>query len=283
VTVAASRDRSQIMVPAVRCARMSRQLMRMAAMAVVLLGFIGPVSAQEIPDLAVLPASAIASNPELVARRAALMQAREMLHGQVDSLNAQCRGVEVGSAAESSCENDKAALLSALNYHIQQSNDFNTAAQAVIVVLTPALPVPAAIVAPTSTPRVPTVVPDGVRIIKGINAFAPATAPQNSTQKATVVHYAQNAFGLQGVVFKGVVSIKTPDGQVFAGNRLAQAPPLEEGDIIETGKDGSAELSFDQNSSKELGYTGLIIGPNHVFELTRSKEFPVTDVMTKRG
>jgi hypothetical protein len=99
-------------------------------MTAVLLGLAAPAVAQLIPALTALPATLAASNPDLVGRRAALMQERATLHGKIDSLNAQCGAVEVGSAAEASCNSDQAALLSALTSHIQQSNAFNAAAQA---------------------------------------------------------------------------------------------------------------------------------------------------------
>jgi len=101
-------------------------------MAAALVGLVAPAPAQQIPGLIELPANVAASNPDLVARRAALVEERATLHGKVSSLKARCGAVEEDSAADAACEQDKAALLAALNTHIQKSNDFNAAAQAAI-------------------------------------------------------------------------------------------------------------------------------------------------------
>ena len=129
-------------------------------MAAVLQGLAGSASAQQIPALVALPATVAAANPDLVGRRAALKQERARLHGKIESLNARCDAVEEGSAAEASCKSDQAVLLSALNSHIQQSTDFNAAAQAAIVAAT------------SPAPPVPAVDAENVRIIRGINASA---------------------------------------------------------------------------------------------------------------
>jgi len=104
----------------------------MVVMAAILLGVTATASAQQIPALITLPPTVAASNPDLVGRRAALVQERTTLHGRIDSLNGRCDALKEGSAAEASCNSDQAALLAALNSHIQQSNDFNAAAQATI-------------------------------------------------------------------------------------------------------------------------------------------------------
>lgn len=105
---------------------------------------------------------------------------------------------------------------------------------------------------------------------------APASTPQNSPQKPITIHYAHNALGLREAEFNGVASITTADGQFFAGEHLVQAPPLGEGDRIDTGKDGSAKLIYDQNEGVELG-------PNSHFVLTNSKELPVPPAVSPRG
>src|SRR5438067_1941378 len=89
------------------------RLRLMAVMAAVLLGLATSVSAQQIPALTDLPATVAASHPDLVGRRAGLVQQRATLHGKIDSLNAKCGAVEEGSAAEASCKSDQATLLSA--------------------------------------------------------------------------------------------------------------------------------------------------------------------------
>lgn len=106
---------------------------RIAAMAAMLLGLAAPASAQQIPALVDLPSSAAASSPGLAARRAALLQERAALHGKIDAMNARCRAVEEGSAAEKACDIEQAALTNSLNSHVQQSQDFNAAAQAAVV------------------------------------------------------------------------------------------------------------------------------------------------------
>jgi len=103
-----------------------------AVMATMLLGLVTPAAGENIPALSVLPAAVAAFNPNLVARRATLIQERTTLHSKIDSLNAQCGAVEKGTGAEASCRKNQAPLLSALDYHIQQSKDYNAAVQAAI-------------------------------------------------------------------------------------------------------------------------------------------------------
>jgi hypothetical protein len=129
-----------------------------AAIAITLLALAPPTHAQPIPGLVELPADVTASNGDLARRRAALEQERARLHSQIEALNARCGSVAVGSAAEAACQTDQAALLAALRQHVQQSNDFNAAAQAA----TPA------------NPAQPTPALDGesLRVINGIEALA---------------------------------------------------------------------------------------------------------------
>jgi len=108
-------------------------------MAAALVSLGAPAPAQQIPGLIELSANVAAANSDLVMRRAALVQERTTLHGEDSSLRARCRAVEEGSAADAACEQDKAALLAAINTHIQKSNEFNAAAQAAMAVpLSPA-------------------------------------------------------------------------------------------------------------------------------------------------
>jgi hypothetical protein len=107
-----------------------------------------------------LPETVVASNPDLVVRRGALVQDRATLHGRIDSLNAQCGAVLEGSDAEASCKIKQGALQSALDSHIQQSKDFNSAAQAVIDAST------------NAAQPIPTLDPESARVINRINAFA---------------------------------------------------------------------------------------------------------------
>jgi hypothetical protein len=100
---------------------------------ILLLAVAAPVSAQEIPALTNLPAAVSASNHDLAGRRAALMHERDMLHGNIVSMNARCGAVEEGSAAEASCQKDQAELASALNAHIRESKDFNAVVHAAIM------------------------------------------------------------------------------------------------------------------------------------------------------
>jgi hypothetical protein len=142
-------------------------------MAIVLLGLATPAVAQEIPGLAELPASVAASNPGLASRRAALEQERAALHGQVEALNGSCTNVEVGSAAEASCNTEKATLTSALNFHIQASNEFNTAAQAAMALDTSVVDarnVPSGL--PKSVENQIPHTPAGDRVKKGFEAIA---------------------------------------------------------------------------------------------------------------
>lgn len=160
MTVLASYATFQVIGPVYRRVRNSGHLRRVAVIAAVLLSLVGLASAQQIPALTALPATVAASNPDLVGRRAVLVQERTTLHGRTDSLNTRCAAVREGSAAEASCNSDQGTLLTALDSHIQQSKDFNTAAQA-------------AIVASTSPARpIPTLDPESARLIKGMNALA---------------------------------------------------------------------------------------------------------------
>ena len=110
--------------------------------AAILLGLVTPILAQQIPPLTALAATLAASNPELARRRAALMQERTILHDKINGLNAKCAAVVKGSALAASCQKNQAELLSALNSHIRQSNDFNAAvAQAATVASTSPAPV----------------------------------------------------------------------------------------------------------------------------------------------
>jgi hypothetical protein len=135
------------------------QLICMIVLAAMLLGWATAGSAQQIPPLVALSATAAASNPVLVDRRAELLRDREALHGKIDSLNAQCGAVAEGSAAEATCKREQAALLGALNDHIQQSKEFNDAAQA-------------AIVSASQTAPAPFFGGKGAHVINGINALA---------------------------------------------------------------------------------------------------------------
>jgi hypothetical protein len=132
VTVLPTRARRRIMAPAYWLPRNLSYIKHTVVMATVLVSLAAPALAQQIPGLIELPANIAASNPDLVARRAALVQERAMLHGEDSSLRARCGAVEEGSVADATCEQDKAVLLAALNTHIQKSNDFNAAAQAAI-------------------------------------------------------------------------------------------------------------------------------------------------------
>ena len=106
-----------------------------SVLAILLGGVLAPILAQQIPALIVLPPNVAASNPDLAARRAELVQQRAALHGQVNALNARCASIVAGSAADASCQQEQAQLASALNAHIQKSNEFNAAAQGAIASL----------------------------------------------------------------------------------------------------------------------------------------------------
>ncbi len=103
--------------------------LRHAVLIVMLLSPLMPIFAQQIPALVVLPTHLVASNPGLASRRAVLVQERSTLHGKINSMNARCAAVERGSAADVACQRQQGELLTALNAHIQESNDFNAAVQ----------------------------------------------------------------------------------------------------------------------------------------------------------
>lgn len=146
-------------------------------MAIMLLGVAAPAMAQQIPGLVDLPASTAASNPDLAARRAALMQQRAALHDKIDGMNARCGAVEEGSAAEASCKSDQVALGTALNSHIQQSNEFNAAAQAAITASTSPGPAPLNETSVVDARNVPTGLP------KSVEAEIPDTPAGNRVRK----------------------------------------------------------------------------------------------------
>ena len=107
------------------------------------MGLVTPVAAQDIPALSVLSSTVTAANPELASRRATLAQQRAALHGKVNSLNAQCASVVNGSAVATACLKTQAELFAQLSTHIQESKDFNAAAQAATVAFTSPAPVSA--------------------------------------------------------------------------------------------------------------------------------------------
>jgi hypothetical protein len=129
--------------------------------AAMLLCLAAPAAAQQIPGLTDLPASAAALSPGLAARRAALLEERAALHEKIDGMNARCGAVEEGSAAEKACDIDQAALTNALNSHIQQSNNFNAAAEAAIL----------AAKNPTPNPLDDTAVVDARNVPSGLPKF----------------------------------------------------------------------------------------------------------------
>jgi len=131
---------------------------RLAIAVALLLGFAAPAWSQSIPALVDLPASAAASDPGLAGRRAALLQERATLRDQVKALNTRCLSVEVGSAAETSCNDDKASLVSALKIHVGATNDFNAAAPAA----TP----------PAASPARPALDAGSLQLINSIEAVA---------------------------------------------------------------------------------------------------------------
>ena len=122
---------------------MTARVSFIGGIAAILLGVATPTWAQQIPALTALPATLATSNPALASRRAALMQERTILHDEIDGLNAKCAAVAKGSAAATTCLKTQAELLAQLNTHIQESKDFNTAAQKATVVSTGPAPVPA--------------------------------------------------------------------------------------------------------------------------------------------
>jgi len=81
--------------------------------------------AQQIPALLDIPAAIAPAHPDLVERRANLVQVRDALRSRTASHNAECSSVEVGSAQDSSCTAARAALAADINRHIEASNVFN--------------------------------------------------------------------------------------------------------------------------------------------------------------
>jgi hypothetical protein len=96
------------------------------------IGFSAIAAAQKIPALLDLPSGIAASNPDLVQRRAELMQQRTTLHANIDEMNARCASVLSGSVAEESCHKNQAELLGTMDVHIQECNEFNTATEVAI-------------------------------------------------------------------------------------------------------------------------------------------------------
>ena len=125
--------------------------------AVLSFGVTAPAQAQTIPALTELTTSAATANPGLAGRRTDLVRERATLHGQIDALNGRCAAVVVGSAAETSCNDDQARLASDLASHIAGSNAFNAAAQTALA---------------ASAPSPPIMDPDTARVINGIEALA---------------------------------------------------------------------------------------------------------------
>jgi hypothetical protein len=107
-----------------------------AALVSLVIGFTNPGSAAPIPPLADVPQAVGAAHPELIARRANLVQARNVLRTRTVDHNARCRAVEAGSIEERSCADARATLAADLDRHIRDSELFNNAIGAATLALT---------------------------------------------------------------------------------------------------------------------------------------------------
>jgi len=81
--------------------------------------------ARELPLFLDIPAALAATHPDLVTRRANLVQARDALRNRTANHNAECDNVEVGSAQESSCIAARATLAADIDRHAEASDAFN--------------------------------------------------------------------------------------------------------------------------------------------------------------
>jgi hypothetical protein len=132
---------------------MIARLARLAAMAA-LIGLVTPALAQQIPALVDLPSDFAAARPDLVSRRATLMQERTSLRAKFDSHNARCSNVQEGSAQEATCRSAQGTLASNLGAHVRKTNEFNSGTRAGISAA--AKPKPVAVPADAPQPRAST-------------------------------------------------------------------------------------------------------------------------------
>jgi hypothetical protein len=101
----------------------------MAALAaLILIGFPLSAGAQSIPALDEISVPVATAHPQLAARHAALMQAREALRARAMAQRAQCGSVEEGSAAASACAASRDALVAEIRQHVADSVAFNAEA-----------------------------------------------------------------------------------------------------------------------------------------------------------
>lgn len=97
--------------------------------ALLMLGpFLGVAAAAAIPAIREIPAAVAAVHPELVSRRATLLQERSVLRQRDNEHNKQCSAVEQGSAADRLCLAARAALAADIDRHIKASNEFTVTA-----------------------------------------------------------------------------------------------------------------------------------------------------------
>ncbi len=93
----------------------------------------GANAADQIPRLVDVPLAIAGVHPELVNRRAKLMQQRVALHTRFQQHNSQCSSVVAGTAEDVACMSARSQLSAALKDHIAETSAFNEAVRAAAV------------------------------------------------------------------------------------------------------------------------------------------------------
>jgi hypothetical protein len=98
------------------------------AIVVAAAAYAGPVDAEQVPALLVIPPNIASSQPSLVNERTNLLKEREILHGNVIKLNDTCSAIQASDTEKvASCTALQQKLQTAMLGHIANSNAFNAA------------------------------------------------------------------------------------------------------------------------------------------------------------
>lgn len=131
---------------------------------ITVLGLFAMESAQaiDIPALPAVQPNVAATHPALVKQREALLKERKALLDRTNSHNQLCSAVEVGSAAEASCNKAYPALEKAINSHIQASKQYNDDHLAAVNLVASQKPAPNADTSVVDARNVPSGLPKGL-------------------------------------------------------------------------------------------------------------------------
>ena len=99
-------------------------LATMASAALIGLLSLGSARAESIPALPEISPLPAAMYPDLVTRRAALVESRTALRDRTEQHNGKCHSVVAESPEDAQCESARAALAANVNHHIEASRQF---------------------------------------------------------------------------------------------------------------------------------------------------------------